>query len=477
MPTALETLKKILVARESQALNWFSSIIFRTSRFLTTVFIEFQKDMCLTIATALSLTSLLSLVPLMSVFFSIFAAFEAFERLKTNAEQWLFSTFIPRAELQQTISGYLHNYTQATMKMEIFNVVSLLVTTVLLFITIEHAMSVIWGIRRRRGYYESVKAFTSLLVLAPILLGCSTYFTALLSQALQRTEYFHGLATNVWTLLLFRHCVSWLLFFLGYVLIPYTRVNLYSALVGSFVASNAWEIAKKGFEVYLTRSLFHKTIYGQLSVIPIFLFWLYLSWVIFLFGAEFVYCHQYRRLLKYRRDAFDDENPPKAELAITLFAMLAREFRRGTGPVDLETLVRKLGLTPFLARDVFNRLEDKRLVCCVDREGMAYLPARSLDSVTLYDIYQAMEPVSFLDASEPRDHLLRSIKELLSELHEKQYSVLGDLIVGSVVNGVAHCAPSGTEAKDDKGPKDLLRANDAAEVDHTKSEDEEDCAD
>ena len=209
-----------------------------------------------------------------------------------------------------------------------------------------------------------------------------------------------------------------------------------SALLGSFIASNAWEIAKKGFEVYLTRSLFHKTIYGQLSVIPIFLSWLYLSWVIFLFGAEFVYCHQYRRLLKHRRDAFDDDNPPMAELAMTLFVMMAREFRRGTGPVDLETLVRKLGLTPFLARDVFNRLEDKKLVCCVDREMMSYLPARSLDSVTLSDIYQAMEPVSFLSGSEPRDELLKTVKQLLSDLHEKQQSVLSELVIANVVNSV-----------------------------------------
>ena len=434
MPTSLESLKKALVAKESEALNRFSTVVFRSIRFLTTVIIEFQKDMCLTIATALSLTSLLSLVPLMSVFFSIFAVFEAFERLKESAEKWIFRTFIPREELQETISEYLHDYTQATMKMEIFNVVALLFTTILLFITIEHAMSVIWGLRRRRGYYESVKAFTSLLVLAPILLGCSTYFTAILSQALSRTEQLRMLASNVWILLLFRHCVSWLLFFLGYVLIPNTRVNLYSALVGSFIASNAWEIAKKGFEIYLTKSLFHRTIYGQLSVIPIFLFWLYLSWLIFLFGAEFVYCHQYRRLLKYRRDAFDDENPPKAELAMTLFALLCRKFKNGAGPVGLETLVSKTSLTPFLVRDVFNRLEDKNLVCCVDREEMSYLPSRSLDSVSLFDVYQAMEPVSFLAASEPQDELLCSLKEYLARLHESQSKILGGTLFYDLVN-------------------------------------------
>jgi len=446
--TSLESLKQFLVTRESQALNWFSSVVFRTGRFITTVGIEFQKDMCLTIATALTLTSLLSLVPLMSVFFSIFAAFEAFEKLKQNAENWLFETFIASKELQETVSSYLHGYTQATTKMEIFNVVSLIVTTVLLFIAIEHAMSVIFVIRRRRGYFESVKAFTSLLVMAPILLGCSTYFTAMLSQELSQTHYYQALAQNVWTLLLFRHCVSWLLFFLGYVLIPNTRVNLWSALLGSFIASNAWEIAKKGFEIYLTKSYFHQTIYGQLSVIPIFLFWLYLSWVIFLFGAEFVYCHQYRRLLKHRRDAFDDDNPPLPELAMTLYCMLAREFHHGRGPVELETLVRSLGLTPFLARDVFNRLEDKQLVCCVDREQLSYLPACSLESVRLEDIYQAMEPVSFLADSQPRDPLLLSLRSLLERLEAVRRQVLAAEPVSTMVNGLEPSVDNGDGGDD-----------------------------
>lgn len=449
MPTPLESFKQFLVTRETRALSWFSSWFLRTTRFVTTVVIEFQKDRCLTTATALTLTSLLSLVPLMSVFFSIFAAFPAFERIKQQIEGEIFETFIATAELRTTISQYLHDYTKASTNMEIINVVTLLVTSVLLFVSIEQAMSIIWGLRRRRGYYESVKAFSALMVLAPLLLAVSTYVSAMLSQTLSQQEYFREIAKNVWSLRLFRHGVSWLLFFVAYVMIPYTRVHIPSALLGSFVASNGWELAKKGFEVYLTQSAFNRTIYGQLSVIPIFLLWVYLSWLVFLMGAELAYCHQYRRALKYRTDSFDDENPPKSELSLLLFLELARRFDRGDGPVRLEVICHAVGIPVYMARDVFERLEDRRIVTCVDQGDLTYLPARSLSGLPVRDVYEALEPASFVTRIPARLASAVEVARLVDAVGECRRQVFADLRVGELVSRLAP-SPKGAENGDDE---------------------------
>lgn len=416
MPTHLERIKTALLDAEEKHPDGAASYIVRTARFVATVVIEFQRHMCITIATALTLTSLLSMVPLFSMLFAVFSAFEGFSSLRTQAEEWVLGMAMAKLEFRETIATYLHDYTRATTKMEIINVAALLLTSILLFVAIEHALSVIWGIKKRRGYFESVMVFTSFIVLAPLLLGCSFYLTGLMSNFFASTEIYEKLTTNEWVILLFKHCVSWLLFFFGYVLIPYTRVNYRSALIGSFIASNTFEGLKHVFEIYLRHSHFHKTIYGQLSVIPVFLLWLYLFWVIFLIGAEIAYCHQYRRLLRLKRDSFDDRNPPKGEMAIILFLELAREFSTGSGPVQLDSLCRSLSITPAMARLIFERFEEKALVSCVERDIYSYLPAKRLNTITLNDLYDAVQSSSFIEVSRERERTLEREKHLLNKL-------------------------------------------------------------
>ena len=184
------------------------------------------------------------------------------------------------------------------------------------------------------------------------------------------------------------------------------------------------KVLKFVFEIYLTYSHFHKTIYGQLSVIPIFLLWIYLFWVIFLLGAEIAYCHQYRRLLRFKRDSFDDGNPPKGEIAVLLFIELARMFSSGNGPVHLDSLCRSLSVTPALARGIFDRFEQKNLVTCVERDIFSYLPAKRLSSITLHDLYGAVQPSSYIDGSVATKDTLASERKLLAELRTTVKSVL-----------------------------------------------------
>ena len=241
MPTLLERIKIGLLEAEVKHPDGAASYLVRTFRFIATVVIEFQRHMCLTIATALTLTSLLSMVPLFSMLFAVFSAFQSFASLRKEAQEWVLQQAMAKLEFRETVAAHLQSYTETTTKMSIINVVALLVTSVILFIAIEQALSVIWGIKKRRGYFESVMVFTSFIVLAPLLLGCSLYVTAMMNEIFSSTELYILFTRNEWVILIFKHSVSWLLFFLGFVLIPYTRVNYRSALIGSFIASTAWE--------------------------------------------------------------------------------------------------------------------------------------------------------------------------------------------------------------------------------------------
>jgi len=74
-------------------------------------------------------------------------------------------------------------------------------------------------------------------------------------------------------------------FTLLYVLMPARRVPLTPAVVGGVFAALAFEVAKRLFGLYIARFPTYEVVYGTLAVLPLFLLWVYVSWVIVLVGA------------------------------------------------------------------------------------------------------------------------------------------------------------------------------------------------
>jgi membrane protein len=78
---------------------------------------------------------------------------------------------------------------------------------------------------------------------------------------------------------------EWLAFWALYVLVPNYRVRLRHGLIGSLFATLMFELAKRGFAFFVAHFSAYKTIYGAVAALPVFLIWIYLSWIIILAGA------------------------------------------------------------------------------------------------------------------------------------------------------------------------------------------------
>lgn len=62
------------------------------------------------------------------------------------------------------------------------------------------------------------------------------------------------------------------------------------------MASALFEMTKRFFALYIVNFNSYEVIYGALSTLPIFLVWIYLSWVVTLVGAETVAMLQEKEL-------------------------------------------------------------------------------------------------------------------------------------------------------------------------------------
>ncbi len=228
---------------------------------------------------------------------------------------------------------------------------------------------------------------------------------------------------------------SWLLLFLTYVLMPNTRVHLRPAVIGSFVAACLWELAKWGFKLYVAKAVSVSAIYGSLGMVPLFLFWLYLTWLIVLFGLQLTYTLQamhgrkfeIEELQRRQRHVLGD---PRWILG--MMSVIGRAFVAGR-PVTADDVSQQLLIDPRAVSDIGEALEDAGLLHRVEGSGRhegGYALALPPDQIRidgLLDLGRSLAEAQRGSDTEPTAALLEQLDAAQREAAGNQS--LADLVV------------------------------------------------
>lgn len=236
-------------------------------------------------AASLAYTTLLALVPLATVVFSTLSLFPVFEEWVGIAESFIFANFVPSAGA--VVHEYLEGFSSKVGGLTAIGLISLLLTALLLLATIENALNSIWGVKAGRRTAQRIMVYWTLLTLGPLMIIASLAITSfLISSALQETNggASGGLEYVVPVLPFLLEVVA---FVMLYYLVPNYRTRFSHALIGALIAAVLFEVAKIGFTWYLSTFDSFEVIYGALGVIPIFLIWIYISWLVILIGARY----------------------------------------------------------------------------------------------------------------------------------------------------------------------------------------------
>jgi membrane protein len=238
-------------------------------------------------AASLAFTTLLSLVPLLAIGFGIAAAFPGFGDLSGKVRHYIAANLLPGTPGSAKVLDYVQQFSDKASHLTVFGILMLAVTSILLLDTIGDAFDLIWrgaSAKRQRSMLRTFLLYAAILVLGPVVFGLSVSATSyLVSISLGLTEgiplvgqFLLKLSTEIITVAGF----SLLYFFL-----PNVRVNPRHALVGGLTAGVLFEIMGRLFAFYVTQFPTYTFVYGTFSFVPIFLLWIYLSWLVVLFGA------------------------------------------------------------------------------------------------------------------------------------------------------------------------------------------------
>lgn len=294
-----------------------------------------SEDRIPQIAGSLTFTTVLALVPLFAVTFALFTAFPIFNSFRDALQSFLAGHLMPESVNDQ-IFKYLNLFASKAKGLTAAGLIALLVTSVATMMTIESVFNVIWRVPRPRPLAQRVLVYWSILTLGPLLFGASLSISSyVFSQSLSLVR---TLPTGAeWLLSLLPVGLTALGFTLLYTYMPHVRVDWRDALVGGVAAALAFELAKRGFAFYIQKFPTYTAVYGAFAAVPIFLLWVYLSWLVTLLGATLTAI-----LPALRQGHFHHRQFPGSDLLdiLTLLALLneAREAGRpGVATADAAT--------------------------------------------------------------------------------------------------------------------------------------------
>ncbi|WP_435312875.1 YihY family inner membrane protein [Primorskyibacter sedentarius] len=242
-------------------------------------------------AAALTYSSLLALVPLLVIAFAILSSFPAFNVVKDRMQALFFQTVVPEAGA--AIADYLTDFTGNASNLTSIGILALAVTAVFLLGTIEATLNQIWHVERPRPIFVRFLIFWAILTLGPLLIGASFVLTSDLVVYLNQADLpgfvSPANATRLSETWLFSKLVGLAISIIGFtalfVLVPARRVRIWHGVIGATIAAIAFEMLSWGFNAFLTSGSSYQTIYGAVAVVPVFLVWVYASWMVIIFGA------------------------------------------------------------------------------------------------------------------------------------------------------------------------------------------------
>ncbi len=238
-------------------------------------------------AASLAFATVLSTIPIILISFTILSNLPIFENIAVTIEKLILSNFLgPSAN---TIDQYLDTFFSHTKELPTYNVIFLFITNTFLFFNIESVLNNIWQVPKSRHTLLGFLTYCSTLVIFPIAIASGF----LIHSYINVTFIYPSLSLLSKSINIMMKYIptelTFITFFMMYKLIPNRKIKSLHALYASLFSTISFEVAKTLFTFYITYLANYSLIYGTIAALPIYMFWVYITWLILLFGAVLNY--------------------------------------------------------------------------------------------------------------------------------------------------------------------------------------------
>lgn len=340
---------------------------------------RFMEDNCRQTAMVLTYTTLFAVVPVMTVVFSVLSAIPSLQHVSADIQDFVFQHFIPSTGA--VVQERLQDFSRQARGLTTIGIAMLFVTALMLLVTIEKSFNQIWKVHHERKGVVSFLRYWAVLSLGPLLLGAGFAISSYLASISLLSTAASAVSDVIPGLQLIPFVSTTLAFMLLYVTVPNCKVPLKAGFLGGLLAALMFELAKKGFGLFVSQFSSYTLVYGAFAAFPVFLIWIYLSWMIILLGVEIT-----RAIAVFRRTSMARRHPVLALLDI--LQLFWRKQQLGGTVTDIEAmsiLGKKEVENWFQFASILQR---ERIIRRTD-EG-SYVLARNLEHIRFCDFYRSL---------------------------------------------------------------------------------------
>jgi len=349
----------------------------RGGHFLRYLVQRFNRDGCRQSAAALTYMSLFAVVPMLTLMYSMFSLVPAFNEVGSQVEAFIFSKFLPSSG--QEISQYLTEFSSQARKLSAAGVVILMVTSFLMLANIEKTFNHIWATTGSRKGLAGFLVYWAILSLGPLLLAAGMMMKTYLVSFQLIVDEVDSLGVSAILFSYLPWLLTWLAFTLLYIAVPNCKVRTSYAIFGGLVTTALFETAKTLFGLLVAHSSY-TSVYGAFAVIPLFLLWIYLLWVLILVGAELV-----RSLETFRYQGRGSAMPDLLAVVIILWQCWRRQQNGETlSDSAMHSLGSEVGLDAEHWRRLRNMLLERHILEKTSKGQ--YVLIRDPSTISLNDV-------------------------------------------------------------------------------------------
>jgi len=253
--------------------------IFRHVKFFIGTFID--KELTL-FAASLSFYTIFTIIPLLLIMLTLLTSLPSFAEHYETIKIFIFSNLMPVNS--EAIMGHIDGFLANSAKMGMIGLIMVLVASMLFFKNFEYIANKIFH-AKPRTLWESITTYWTMLTLTPIALGASFYITGYIATLMASNSLTSGLDI----LPLVPYIIIWALFFLLFQISANVKINPKASLISSFLISVVFSVSKNAFIYYVFLNKSYTTMYGSFAILMFLFLWIYVSWIIFIYGLKLCY--------------------------------------------------------------------------------------------------------------------------------------------------------------------------------------------
>lgn len=366
---------------------------------------DFSSNMCHVHSGSLAFVTILSLIPMSVLIFSIAGIYGLGNLVIDYVENNIFPYLMPEFHgqlalwLENNISRDAFRALGTTGLVNFIAIIGLIIAGTAILVISERVFNEIWRVKKGGSYFRKITGFWIFFTISPLLILGNTYIKNFLMPAGGFMDIMiqkNGLFTFTYNRLIPFLITLFIMVMLN-IMLPRAKVLFKSALIGGIFSALLWEFSKNFFYLYILRMATITSFYGSLSTIPVFMIWMYLTWMIVLLGAEVAYTFQNRRLITnlYRGYLSTDTHYTHAYLGVSLLIWMNSFYRRGKTIPTLDKFCDFIGVRLNTMTDVCEKLLKLEYVDSARSDIPRYVFAQNPEYIHLNDVMDYLLKIEF----------------------------------------------------------------------------------